>query len=172
MHETLGDVAARLASALRATGGPAHVVAHSLGGIIALEALEAAPGLPSGRAVLLGSPVLGSRAARAIAGWAIGPRILGGLGVSELARARERRWLGAHEVGLIAGSRSAGLGRLFASLPSPNDGTVCAEETALGGAKSRILLDVSHTGMLFSRAVAQATARFLATGRFEPGDYA
>ena len=166
MHESLGDVTSRLAATLRAAGAPAHVVAHSLGGIIALETLSAELELPPGRFALLGVPVRGSRAARAIAAWSIGPRILGDIAVSEIAGARARGWNGAREIGLIAGSRSVGLGRLFASLPQPNDGTICVEETELAGAKARITLDVSHTGMLFSRSVAEAVARFLARGSF------
>jgi hypothetical protein len=69
---------------------------------------------------------------------------------------------------MIAGSRSAGLGRVFADLPQPNDGTVCVDETDLPGATARVVLDVSHTGMLLSQAVAAATSRFLAHGSFEP----
>ena len=51
---------ARLADAL--AHGPAHVVGHSLGGLSALQAARAAPDLPVGRIVCLGSPVCGSGA--------------------------------------------------------------------------------------------------------------
>jgi hypothetical protein len=56
---------------------------------------------------------------------------------------------------------------MFADLPQPNDGTVCVDETDLPGATARVVLDVSHTGMLLSRSVADATGCFLATGSFE-----
>ena len=56
---------------------------------------------------------------------------------------------------------------MFADLPLPNDGTVCVEETDLEGAHARLVLDVSHTGMLLSSAVVAATVQFLATGSFE-----
>lgn len=166
MHTTLAEAADALMARLRAIGESVHVVAHSLGAIVALEAFSTARDLPPGRAVFLGPPVQGSRAAKAIATWSHGPQILGGLALAELATTRERRWDGSREIGVIAGSRSAGLGRLCADLPRPNDGTVCACEAKLPGASAEIVLDVSHTGMLFSTAVAVATATFLATGRF------
>ena len=172
MHASLAQVTAALAARLRAAGETAHVVAHSLGGLVALETLQGEGELPPGRTVLLGSPVQGSRAASAIARWSLGPQLLGSLAIAELARARDRRWRGPREIGLIAGSRSAGLGRVFADLPQPNDGTVCVDETELPGATARVVLDVSHTGMLLSQAVAAATNRFLAHGSFESAEAA
>lgn len=159
-------MAAAFAGHLRSFGGPVHVVAHSLGGVVALETFTRHADLPPGRVVLLGSPVQGSRAAQAIGDWAVGPQILGSLAMAELAQPQARRWSGPRELGVIAGSRSAGLGRLFASLPVPNDGTVAVDETRLPGATSQIVHDVSHTGMLFSSAVAASTVQFLASGSF------
>lgn len=166
LQATIAEVAAALAAQLATFTGPVHVVAHSLGGVVALEAFARHEALPPGRIVLLGSPVQGSRAAQAIGAWAMGPQILGSLAMAELARPQARRWKGPREIGVIAGSRSAGLGRLFASLPVPNDGTVAVDETILPGATSHIVHDVSHTGMLFSSAVADSTVQFLATGSF------
>ena len=170
MQATLADAVAKLAATLRAIEGPVHVVAHSLGGLVALEAFVKERDLPPGRAVLLASPVQGSRAAQAVAAWSFGPQVLGGLALAEIARPCRRRWSGSREIGVIAGARPAGLGRLFASLPQPNDGTVCLEETELPGATARAVFDVSHTGMLFSRDVAHATASFLRDGRFPQRD--
>jgi pimeloyl-ACP methyl ester carboxylesterase len=141
-------------------------VGHSLGGLVILETFAAAADLPVGRIVLLGSPVQGSRAARSVAAWSFGPHLLGGLAAAELTRREPRSWRGQRELGVIAGSRSAGMGRLFAELPVPNDGTVSVDETRLAGAKAHIVLDVSHTGMLLSQAVADAAGRFLANGAF------
>ena len=147
--------------------GPVHLVAHSLGGLIALEALATERELPPGRVVLLGSPVQGSRAARAVASWSLGAQILGALAVSQLTRAPGRAWDLEREVGLIAGSRSAGVGRFLADLPVPNDGTVAVDETRMSGAAAHRVLDVSHIGMLMSQAVATSVATFLREGRFE-----
>lgn len=142
-------------------------MAHSLGGVVALETLDRECDLPPGRVVLLGSPVQGSRAARAVASWSFGSLLLGALAVAQLTRAEGRRWNLPREIGLIAGSRSAGLGRLFAELPQPNDGTVAVDETRLPGATAHLVLDVSHLGMLWSQPVAAAAARFLSHGSFE-----
>ena len=42
----------------------------------------------------------------------------------------------------------------------------CGTRPELGGTADRLVLRVSHTGMLFSAAVARAAAAFLKTGRF------
>jgi pimeloyl-ACP methyl ester carboxylesterase len=167
MQVTLTAAADALAGRLRAFRGTVHVVAHSLGGLITCEAFARHADLPPGRVVLLGSPVRGARAAREVAARWYGAAMLGPLATAELARERDCVWRSPREVGVIAGSRAVGLGRLFADLPLPNDGTVCVDETRLPGAAAHRVFDVSHTGMLLSTAVAAATARFLATGAFE-----
>ena len=166
MSTTLVEAANALAMRLRALGDAAHVVAHSLGGLVACEAYARHADLPEGRVVLLGSPVRGSRTARAVAAHWYGPAALGPLALAELARERVPVAPPAREVGVIAGSLPVGAGRIFADLPTPNDGTVCVDETELPGAASRIVLEVSHTGMLFSSTVADSAVEFLASGRF------
>ena len=169
MNSSLKDVTAALAAHLRTFDGTVHTVGHSLGGVVVLETLEREAGLPPGRTVLLGSPVQGSRAARSIAAWSVGPQLLGSLAVAELTRERDRSWRVPREIGLIAGCRSAGLGRVFSDFSQPNDGTICVDETRLPGATDQLILDVSHTGMLLSGAVAASTAGFLRLGRFDEG---
>ena len=61
--------------------------------------------------------------------------MLGPLAVAELARERDCAWQSPREVGVIAGSRSVGIGRVFADLPMPNDGTVCVDETVAVGSE-------------------------------------
>lgn len=164
MHATLAEATEALAARLR-TFDRAHVVGHSLGGLIAYETLAALADLPPGRAVLMGAPVRGSRAARAVAHRWYGPPMLGPLALAELARERDCRWRGPRELGVIAGTRAAGIGRVFADLPRPNDGTVCLDETELPGASARVIHEVSHTGMLLSWAVAKSVTEFLRYGR-------
>ncbi|MBM2853368.1 MAG: hypothetical protein HW417_296 [Steroidobacteraceae bacterium] len=163
----IGEAALSLAAHMRGFGdGPVHLVGHSLGGLVILEAFGAPGELPQGRVVLLGSPVQGSRAARAVAAWSLGPHLLGRLAAAELTRREPRTWRGERELGIIAGSRSAGMGRLFANLPAPNDGTVSVDETRIAGAKEHIVHDVSHTGMLMSAVVADSLVKFLNSGSF------
>jgi pimeloyl-ACP methyl ester carboxylesterase len=141
-------------------------VGHSLGGIVVLRLLEKHPDLPPGRAVLLGSPLKGSRAAQGVARWPIGAAILGRNIEAEVLMPQQRSWDGRRDLGIIAGDMSLGLGRFFGALDEANDGTVSVAETQLEGATDHIVMPVSHTGMLFSTEVAHQTAQFLANGRF------
>ncbi|HEX2493539.1 MAG TPA: alpha/beta fold hydrolase [Steroidobacter sp.] len=147
-----------------------HFVGHSLGGLVILRALQLAEELPPGRAVLLGTPLQGSRAAQGVARiFPFGKTILGGAVTEECIDCAPRQWSGPREVGVIAGSMGVGLGRMFADLEAEHDGTVMVEETRLPGAKDHIVLDASHTGLLFSAEVAEQTAYFLKAGAFRRG---
>lgn len=157
---------ARLARELTDCGEPFHAVGHSLGGVLLLRLFERYPGLPLRRCVLLGAPACGSGAVRRLASLPLGRRVLGPLAVAELAREGRARWCGTAELGIVAGTRSVGLGRLVADLPRPNDGAVAVVETEVEGVTDRVELGVSHTGMLVSGAVARETVEFLRSGRF------
>ncbi len=144
-----------------------HWVGHSLGGIVILCALARAPHLPPGRVVLAGTPYRGSRAAEILEQQAFGPQLLG-RSVREWLSAPKPMDFGGREIGVIAGSVGIGLGRVVApDLPQPNDGTVAVEETAVPGARDNIVLPITHTGMLASRAVARQIEAFLRDGHFE-----
>lgn len=145
----------------------AHLVGYSLGGVVIRALFHYHPGQKPGRLVTLGSPHQGSLAGRRLARREWGRRILG-RGVADLLAGEAARWpLPPRELGTISGRFGAGLGRLLApDLPGPNDGTLTVAETQLTGAADRIVLNVSHSGMLFSRQVAGQTCCFLHTGRF------
>jgi len=154
-----------------------HLVGHSLGGLVILKLFESGPmkeglfengsPMPPGRIVLLGSPVRGCRSAQRLAQLPFGKKIMGLTVDDELLTPRRRRWDATRDLGLIAGDVGFGLGRLVGQFAEPNDGTVAVEETRLTGATEYRVLRVSHSGMLFSAAVARQTAAFLRTGRFE-----
>lgn len=154
----------RLAAFMTSLGpGPVHLVGHSLGGLVALETLGSYHGLPPGRVVCLGSPLAGSGAARGLARHHLSALLgrsgtLLRSGLAELPRGRE--------VGVLAGSRAAGLGKLFNDMDGPGDGTVCIWETQLPGLADHRVLPVSHTGLILSRAAAGMAAAFLRQGRF------
>jgi pimeloyl-ACP methyl ester carboxylesterase len=144
-----------------------HFVGHSLGGLVILRALELTDDLPPGRAVLLGTPSQGSRAAQGVARVVpFGKSILGAAVNAECVEFAPREYRGHRDVGVVAGSMGVGLGRLFATLPGDHDGTVLVEETYLPGAKDHIVLSISHTGMLFSTEVAEQAGCFLRGGAF------
>jgi pimeloyl-ACP methyl ester carboxylesterase len=161
-------VLAEYLSAIRAD--TLHLVGHSLGGVMILKSFEESPqmqaSLPPGRIVCMGSPLRGSITARNLARLPLGKKIMGLSVAQEVMVPRERRWTGPRELGIIAGDAGFGLGRLVGKLGGPSDGTILLEEVQIEGAADRTVMRVSHTGMLFSAAVARAAAGFLRTGRF------
>lgn len=140
------------------------LVGHSLGGLVILRTLDEYTGLPPGRVVLLGSPVRGSAVGRRVAGRPLFKPLVGQArtaltnGISHAPPGRE--------TGVIAGSRSMGVGRIFGGLDGPNDGTVSVSECRLEGA-AECILPVTHTGLVTAPAVSRAVASFLRTGSFE-----
>jgi pimeloyl-ACP methyl ester carboxylesterase len=144
-----------------------HFVGHSLGGLVVLRALEITDDLPPGRAVLLGSPLQGSRTAQSLARLPFGRALLGGALTQECVEWSPREWSGRREVGVIAGSMGFGVGRLLANLDTAHDGTVLVEETRLPGAKDHIVIAASHTGLLVSAQAAEQTRHFLERGAFK-----
>ena len=165
----LADSAAALGAFISGLDAePVHLVGHSLGGIVILKLFERdpPPRLPPGRVVLLGSPIQGSRAATGLARWALGRKVLGRAIAEGVLAAGPRVWHGTRDLGIIAGRTPGGPGRLVARLEPPNDGVVQVAETELPGARAHLVLDVRHSGMLFSHAVVAQTAAFLRAGKF------
>ncbi|MCL7713351.1 alpha/beta fold hydrolase [Stenotrophomonas mori] len=142
---------------------PIALVGHSLGGLVALEALRQAPELAVPRVVCLGSPLCGSETARALAGhgWAAALGRSGGL-----LRHGLPAWHGRAEVGLVAGCVPHGLGALMGALHGDSDGTVALAETRLPGLADHCVVPSSHSGLVLSPEVAALTAAFLRDGRF------
>jgi pimeloyl-ACP methyl ester carboxylesterase len=167
VSEPLEEVLDRLAGLVsRTPSRTVHLVGHSLGGVVGYRLFERHRDLPRGRVVFLGSPLCGSQAARGLERFGLGRRMIGSLAIAELLDQPERRWTLDRELGLIAGTRPMGLGRLFAGFSEPNDGTVAVRETRLEGATDHLSLPVSHLGMLLSARVAEECGRFLRDGRF------
>lgn len=142
-----------------------HVLAHSLGGLVALTALQQEPGLPVRRMVCLGSPLCGSAAATGLAGRRVTAATLGRS--AELLQRGCGGWDGATQIGMIAGNTPLGLGRYFGHVHGPSDGTVAVAETRLPGLADHVVIPASHTGLLFSARAAHQAAGFLRTGRFQ-----
>ena len=164
---TPAQIVARLADFIDGLGvDRLHLVGHSLGGLLVMRLLTQSKNLPPGRAVLLGAPVVRSRAAEGLAASTLGRLMLGTAGLEELVFEQGRVWTGAREIGCIAGNLRIGLGQVIGRIAAENDGSVAVEETRLLGARDHIVLPVSHTGLLFSQEVAQQTGAFLADGAF------
>ncbi|WP_166815996.1 esterase/lipase family protein [Luteimonas yindakuii] len=166
-YRSIRDGATRVVDELREVlqDGPAHLVGHSLGGVIALEALRRRDAPAAGRVVCIGSPLCGSDAARTLRSRALTAAYLGRSG--PLLEQGCVQWPAQVEVGMIAGTRPRGLGGLVARFDEPHDGTVAVRETQAPGLADHLLLPASHTGLMFSGdAVAQAV-RFLREGAFD-----
>lgn len=168
---TFAENVARLARYCHDVGAlRSHFVGHSLGGLIVLRMLERAPGIAPGRVVLAGVPVGGSEAARRLARWPGGPAALG-RSMAEWMEAKQAVFAVNCEIGVIAGRMPVGAGRIVApDLPEPNDGAVSVGETDFPEARDRVVLNVSHSGMLVSRAVAHQITAFLRDGAFDKGE--
>jgi pimeloyl-ACP methyl ester carboxylesterase len=166
MREPLEAHLARLANRIaKLEAARVHLVGHSLGGVIVVRYLQRVADRRVRRAVLLGSPVSGCRAAAGFAKLAGGELMMG----QSLAVWREPVHVevdSRFEVGAIAGTRAFGLGALVTRLPTPNDGVVCLDETKFPALRDHLALPVGHTVMLVSSRVARQTTAFLRSGGF------
>jgi pimeloyl-ACP methyl ester carboxylesterase len=160
------DNLARFTSCLREQlgGRPAHLVGHSLGGVLLLEALRDRD-LPVASAVLLGAPVRGCMAGRRLGSIPGGSWMMGGC--RERWAEREACWRRAEPLGVIAGTVPLGLGRLLGRLPGDSDGVVRVEETTVEGMADRMLVPLGHSMLIFSRSVCELLDRFMRKGRFQ-----
>jgi len=165
---TLSENVERLARYCRElSASRLHFVGHSLGGLIAMQLLERERGIAPGRIVLIGTPYAGSLAARGLARLPGGRTALG-RSMAEWLEAPRPVPDGSREIGVIAGRRPVGLGRLVvADLPAPNDGAVGVVETRLPGMRDHLVLNVSHSEMLVSRALVHQICAFLKDGVFD-----
>ena len=126
-----------------------HILAHSLGGLVALKAMADCTDF-NGNIICVGSPLTGSQVVRRYAATPL----------SKLA-GRNLALLGAGidvvpdglRVIAIAGTKAQGLGRVFHRFSEPNDGTVTVSETQVPGLAAHIQVHASHSGQLFSRKV-------------------
>lgn len=142
-----------------------HLAAHSLGGIVLLHLFDKYSDIPSGRVVLMGSPVLGSGVARRLHGSFLTRGLIGRSGERGLLGGAPP-WKGGRELGVIAGSSGIGVGHMVGGLAGPGDGTVSLAETRLPGASDYCQIPTGHMAMVVSAVVAEELICFLRTGRF------
>jgi pimeloyl-ACP methyl ester carboxylesterase len=158
-------VIARLAETLREAQGT-HVVAHSLGGLLALRAAEQVGVDHLGRIVCLGSPLAGSQVAANIVSKIPAGATLVGHNRALLAAGIGQIPAGL-QVGAVAGCVPRGLGGVVAHFACEHDGSVAIPETRVPGLTDHVVVHASHTGLLFSDEAAHRTTEFLREGRFE-----
>jgi len=171
--QSLGDLVEHVhreaGAFLAQPGGRAHVVAHSMGGLLARAyiARHRPPGL--GHAVLLAPPNGGSEIADLLCRtWAY-RRFFGPAGqqLGTVPDVPLRRLLGTvdYPLGVIAGDRTVDpLGWLL--LPRPNDGKVAVARTGVDGMAGHVTVHASHAMMMRNAGVLRHTLHFLQHGRF------
>lgn len=172
---SLDDNAAALAAFIRQKApDSAHVIGHSLGGVLALRMHANNPDFLPGRVVCLGSPLAGSRAASYLYRLEWAGEIVGKTVPDAMVNRSASEWaanvVSERDIGVIAGNVPFGFGRFLADFKEDNDGTIAVAETRLQGARGHIVLPVSHKGMLVSADVADQSAAFIRRGEFLRGD--
>jgi len=163
-------LAPRIASFEESFSGPLHIVAHSLGGLVARALIAAHPPQRLDRVVMLAPPNQGSELADLI--FRLRLRWMLGASGAYLRTARseaEQAVLGTidYPVGVIAGDRSL-MPVPAAMLGRPNDGKVRIAATHADGIADHVTLPVTHTLMVYDRRVIDATYTFLEDGAFAP----
>ncbi len=168
---TLDENASALAEFIRQQSAiSAHIIGHSLGGVLALRMHANNPDFLPGRVVCLGSPLTGSRAASILNELEWAEEIIGRSVPEAMIHQTANDWAQAvansREIGVIAGNVPLGFGRFVANFNEDNDGTIGISETRLDGAKDHLIMPVSHKGMLVSADVADQAAAFIKRGEF------
>jgi triacylglycerol esterase/lipase EstA (alpha/beta hydrolase family) len=135
-----------------------HLVVHSMGGILSMRSLPKIR--KSGKLIMLGSPINGSQAAKAMGkkkwtSWM-------------LKYAQEPLENGVVEPKvfrnsmMIAGISSfIGISRIVTRLPKPNDGTIAVEETQADWINKHTTENTNHFRMLFHKKIKQTIYNFL-----------
>lgn len=143
-----------------------HIIAHSLGGIITLHLFDQFNDLPPGRVIMLGSPIIGSFVAKKVQKWPIISPLLSQSMPSALSGENIPEWNCGRDWGMIAGTKNQGLGLFTGGLPGESDGSVLVDETFDPKQTAHIKVHASHTGLLFSKEVADQCSHFLKNGQF------
>ena len=133
-----------------------HILAHSLGGLIAVNALACSEF--NGQIICVGTPLRGSEVARQLAIKHVGK--LAGRSLPLLCQGIVQIPKGL-QVSAIAGIAPHGLGRLMHRFTEPNDGTVMLSETQVDGLASHLTVNASHSGQLVSHEVMNAVLAIL-----------
>lgn len=162
-------LAPQVAAFAAALDGPVHFVTHSMGGLVARALIARHRPERLGRVVMLAPPNGGSEIADRLRG--LGPyRWWFGPAGAQLGIRRDPALAALfgsvdYPLGVIAGNRSV---YPFASalLPSPHDGRVSVDSTAVEGMADHLVLPTSHLLIIRNGAAIAQVLAFLHDGRF------
>lgn len=168
--EQLAEDVGRRVRTVAEADGPVDIVTHSMGGIV-LRAAVAADILPAElirRVVMLAPPNHGSEVADRLRDFVVYRLAIGPagqqIGTDEHSVPR-RLPPPPFEVGIIAGRRTANavFGRI---LGAEGDGKVTVASAQLDGMRDLVVVDRSHTFIMWAPDVLAHIFSFLETGRF------
>jgi pimeloyl-ACP methyl ester carboxylesterase len=145
-----------------------HLIGHSMGGLVILNMFNKYDDLPSGRVVLMGTPVKGASIVKRLEKLP-GQNFIFGKSRDNLLQGFQHAPPG-RETGMIRGNRAFGLGQIVGGHDEANDGSITISETELDGLKDSIELNVSHSAMLVSSEVVEQVEQFLLHGGFKKGE--
>ncbi|MBT2186870.1 alpha/beta fold hydrolase [Sphingobium nicotianae] len=170
LHEICEFLRPRIADYDRPGAPPLHIVAHSMGGLVARALIHRQRPKALGRVVMLGTPNGGSEIADFLNQHGLLRPILGQAAGALVTRrpAAVDGLFGPidYSLGIIAGDRPILPIAAARLLPRPSDGKVSVASTRLPEAADHIVLPLSH-GMLPYHATAHRQIRhFLTHGRF------
>jgi pimeloyl-ACP methyl ester carboxylesterase len=166
----VADIHPPIAEFAAATDGPIHIVAHSMGGLLARAYIAQHRPVRLGRVVMLGTPNGGSEVADLLKRFALYRAFYGPAG-QQLTTVQDPTLrslpLLDYPVGIIAGIRTLDP---FASrfiLPRPNDGRVSLQSSKLERMADHTTVETSHTGLVRHPAAIAQTIAFLHAGQFK-----
>lgn len=170
----LDEICDRLAPQIARLGGrsagPLHIVAHSMGGLVARAYIARHRPADLGHVVMLGTPNGGSEIADFLSEKPFLQPLLGRAAPALVTRrsARIDAMLGSvdYSVGIIAGDRPIMPGALARLIAGPNDGKVSVASTRLAAAADHIILPLSHAMLPYHPLAHRQVRHFLLHGRF------
>lgn len=147
-----------------------HIVAHSMGGLVARALIRHCRPTRLGKVVMLGTPNGGSEIADFLHRSPYLKPILGRAAptlVTHRPAAIEALFGPVdYDLGIIAGSRPLMPIAATRLLPTPCDGKVSVASTQLAGAADHIVLPLSHSMLPYHRAAHRQIRHFIEHGRF------
>ena len=172
LSEICDQLAPRLARADEESDiGSLHVVAHSMGGLVARALIHHCRPKSLGRVVMLGTPNGGSEIADVLQRQILLRQVLGKAAPALLTRrpAAIEAMLGTvnYPLGIVAGSRPVMPIGALRLVPVPSDGKVSVASTRLAEATDHIVLPLPHALLPYHSSAHRQIRHFLRHGHFQ-----
>jgi pimeloyl-ACP methyl ester carboxylesterase len=167
--EVLADEIRPIVTDFAGTIAPLHIVAHSMGGLLARVYLARYNTVRCSRMVMLGTPNEGSEVADLLKDLALYRAFYGPAGqqvTTDQSLLLTSLPPPSCAVGIVAGNRTLDPIASYFIVPRPNDGRVSVARTRLDGMADHVVIGASHSGLLTNHAAIAQTTTFLREGVF------